>query len=106
MLGGKTVNELIHSLQILGFFKENFSKTIRFLGLKFTEMTKVVFFFSIFRGVILLASSDDEKRMLMRQKSVNEDSPIYMSSIFGGTYQDNSELMQQDGRGKKTANLV
>ena len=67
LLGGKTVNEFMHSLQILGFFKENFSETIRFLGLKFTEMTKVVFF-SIFRGVILLASSDDERRMLMRQK--------------------------------------
>ena len=106
MLGGKTVNEFMHSLQILGFFKENFSETIRFLGLKFTEMTEVVFFFSIFRGVILLASSDDERRILMRQKYVNKDLPIYMSSIFGGTYQDNSELMQQDGRGKKTANLV
>ena len=104
MQGGKTVNEIIHSLQILGFFKENFSETIRFLGLKFTEMTKV--FFSIFRGVILLASSDDERRILMRQKDVNKDSPIYMSSIFGGTYQDHSELTQQDGRGKKTANLV
>ena len=44
--------------------------------------------------------------MLMRQKNVNKDSPIYMSSIFGGTYQDNSELMQQDGRGKNTAILV
>ena len=42
----------------------------------------------------------------MRQKYVNKDLPIYMSSIFGGTYQDNSELMQQDGREKKTANLV
>ena len=105
LLGGKTVNELIHSLQILEYFKENFSETIRFLGLKFTEMTNV-FFFSIFRSVILLASSDDERRMLMRQKDVNKDSPIYMSSNFGGTYQDNSELMQQDGRGKKTANLV
>ena len=99
MLGGKTISELIHSSQILAFFKENFP------GLKFTEMTKVVFF-SIFRSVILLASSDDERRILMRQKDVNKDSPIYMSSIFGGTYQDNSELMQQDGRGKKTANLV
>ena len=99
MLGGKTINELIHSSQILAFFKENFP------GLKFTEMTKVVFL-SIFRGVILLASSDDERRMLMRQKDVNKDSPIYMSSIFVGTYQDNSELTQQGGRGKKTANLV
>ena len=104
LLGGKTVNELIHSLQILEYFKENFSETIRFLGLKFTEMTK--FFFSVFRSVILLASSDDERHMLMSQKDVNKDSPVYMSSIFWGTYQDNSELMQQDGRGQKTANLL
>ena len=39
-------------------------------------------------------------------KTVNKGSPISMSSIFGGTYQDNSELMQQDGRRKKTSNLV
>ena len=68
------------------------------------EMTK--FFFSVFRSVILLASSDDERHMLMSQKDVNKDSPVYMSSIFWGTYQDNSELMQQDGRGQKTANLL
>ena len=82
------------SLKLFGFSGSNLQRLLK------------LFFFSIFRGVILLASSDDERRILMRQKYVNKDLPIYMSSIFGGTYQDNSELMQQDGRGKKTANLV
>ena len=31
---------------------------------------------SIFRNFILLVSSDNDKSMLMRQKSVNKDSPI------------------------------
>ena len=30
---------------------------------------------SIFRDLILLASSDNDKSMLMRQKTVNKDSP-------------------------------
>ena len=31
-----------------------------------------------------MASSDDERRMLMRQKDVNKDSPIYMTVAILG----------------------
>ena len=35
-------------------------------------------------------------------KTVNKDSPISMSSIFGGTYQDNSELRTGEERRRQT----
>ena len=47
--------------------EENFSETILCIGLKFSEITETVmpFQYSVF---ILLASSDSDKCMLMRQK--------------------------------------
>ena len=44
---------------------------------------------SIFRVFILLASSDSDKHMLMRKKSVNKDSPIGSERF---TVNDNREL--------------
>ena len=42
LLRGKSVNELIHSLYSLGFLKENLSESIRYIGLKFSEITEIV----------------------------------------------------------------
>ena len=48
------------------FSKRISPKLFGISGSNFQRWLKL--FFSIFRGVILLASSDDERRMLMRQK--------------------------------------
>ena len=42
---GKNVNKFINSLESFGFFKENFSITIRYIGLKFSEITRIVMLF-------------------------------------------------------------
>ena len=52
----------------LGVFKENLSETIWYIGLNFSEITENCYALSIFRTFILLASSDNDKPMLMRQK--------------------------------------
>lgn len=45
LLGGRNVNEHIHSLNSLGIFKENFFETIRYIGLTISEITEVVMLF-------------------------------------------------------------
>ena len=39
------VNEHRHSLLIFEFFKDNLSETIRYIGLKFSQITKIVMLF-------------------------------------------------------------
>ena len=36
---------ITHFLELLGFSKENFSETIWFIGLKFSEITEIVMLF-------------------------------------------------------------
>ena len=48
-----------------GFFKENFSKMF---GISGSNFQRNCYALSIFRNFILLASSDNDKPMLMRQK--------------------------------------
>ena len=51
------------------FSKKIFSETIWYIELKFSEITdRNCYALSIFRNFILLASSDNDKPMLMRQK--------------------------------------
>ena len=51
------------------FLKGDFSETIRYVGLKFSEITEIVMLFKFQHlGFILLASSDNDEHMLMRQK--------------------------------------
>ena len=45
LLGGRNVNEYIHSRNSLGIFKENFFETIRYVGLTITEITEIVMLF-------------------------------------------------------------
>ena len=40
-MGGKNVNEPIHSLLSFEFFIHNFSETIRCIGLKFSQITEI-----------------------------------------------------------------
>ena len=46
-------------------FKRNFSETIWYIGLKFSEISVAL---STLRDIILLASSYDDEHMLMKQK--------------------------------------
>ena len=57
LLGGKNVNEPINSLTFIVKFrvlKSNFSKTARYIGLKFPQITEIVLLFqrSCFNGLI------------------------------------------------------
>ena len=68
---------MISCINSLGFFKKNFSETIWYIGLKIFRDNRNCFVLSIFRNFILLASLDNDKPMLMRQKNVNKDSPFH-----------------------------
>ena len=49
-------------------------------GLNLSKMTEIVVnALSIFRDFVLLASSDNDKHMLMRQNNVNKDPLIHAS---------------------------
>ena len=65
MVGKKVTESYILCFE---FLKENFSETIRYIRLNFLEIIEIVIFFSTFRDFILLASSDNDKHILMRQK--------------------------------------
>ena len=41
----QNVDELVHSLLILEIFKDNFSKTIWYIGLKFSQTTEIAMLF-------------------------------------------------------------
>ena len=43
--GWQNFNELIHSLLILEFFKKNFSRSIWYIGLKYSNITDIVMLF-------------------------------------------------------------
>ena len=51
-------------------------ETIRYIGLKFSDITEIVKLFYLSEILFSLASSHNNKHMLMRQKNVNKDSPI------------------------------
>ena len=50
---------IINALLIFDFFKDNLSETIRYIGLKFSQITKIVMLFR-FSESILIAWSENE----------------------------------------------
>ena len=55
LLSSKIVNELIHFFKLLSIFKDNFSKTIWYIGLKFSQTTEIVMPFFLFGEFFLIA---------------------------------------------------
>ena len=64
----------------MGFFKENFSETVLVCLSQMLGNNRNCNAFSIFRGVILLASSNNGKSMLLRQKNISKDLPLRIHS--------------------------
>ena len=68
-----TSNELSNKVMSYAFFvkfrvfKRGFLQKQQYIGLKFSEITEIVMLFNI-QGFILLASSDKDEHMFMRQK--------------------------------------
>ena len=67
--GWQDVNDLMH--KFFGVFQK------KFLRAQIFRDNRNCFVLSIFRNFILLASLDNDKPMLMRQKNVNKDSPFH-----------------------------
>ena len=55
LLDSKNANELIHFFKLLSFFKDNFSETIRYIGLRFSQITEIVMPFFLFGEFFLIA---------------------------------------------------
>ena len=54
--------------KVWGFFKENFFESIRYFGLKVSEITEFVTLFQYSGILFFIASSDSNKHMLMSKK--------------------------------------
>ena len=54
--------------KVWGVFKENFFESIRYIGLKFSEITEFVKPFHYSEILFLFALSDNKKHMLMSKK--------------------------------------
>ena len=75
--------------KVWGFFKEYFFESIRYIGLKFSEITEIVKPFQYSEILFLFASSDNNKHMLMSKKckkvfaySFINLSPFCVSYVF------------------------
>ena len=66
--GWQNVNELVHSLYFIELFKENFSETICYIGLIFSEIIEILMLFQ-YSDILFYHSSDNDKHMQIGQTS-------------------------------------
>ena len=78
--GWQDVNDLMH--KFFGVFQKKFLRNYLVYRAQIFRDNRYCFVLSIFRNFILLASLDNDKPMLMRQKNVNKDSPFHTPTRF------------------------